>query len=95
MVRELWCRFLGFRDGTDQIADMQNGGKPLQFNDVIKRAQLQKFRFRLRYKLESYNDETRANATIEKTERLNQSSPKYWEYIAAQSDRIERALNSS
>lgn len=67
----------------------------MKFNDVIKRAQLQKFRFRLKYKLESYNDETRANATVEKTERLDQSCPKYWEYIQTQSDRLERALNSS
>lgn len=73
-----------FRDANDT-----------EFNDVIKRAQLQKFRFRLRYKMESYNDETRANATIEKAERLDRSCPKYWEYIQAQSDLLERTLNIS
>ena len=67
----------------------------MEFNDIIKRAQLQKFRFRLRYKLESYNDETRANATIEKTERMDRSCPRYWEYIQTQSDRLNRALNGS
>ena len=66
-----------------------------EFNDVIKRAQLQKYRFRLRYKMESYNDETRANATIEKTEKLDRSCPRYWEYIENLSDRLGRVLNNS
>jgi replication factor A1 len=67
--------------------------KERDFHDRVDKVLFGKFRFRLRYKIESYNDQRRANVTVDKAEKIDQSTSEYLYDVEKQVEELKRCLN--
>ncbi len=56
------------------------------FHRRIEAVQMEKYCFRLRYKLENYNDTLKPNVTVDRAEKVDRSSADYWRDIRRRID---------
>ena len=76
---------------ANDLMELRERDEP-SFRRCIERVQFEKYRFRLRYKIETYNDELRPNATVDRVEKIDQSSLAHWNDVRKQISEIEGLL---